>query len=67
MCDKISQRHVINFSAGPAMMPLDVLQKAQVEFLNYENTDSSVMELSHRSATFEKIIKKAEQDLRDIL
>jgi len=58
---------VLNFSAGPSAIPEDVLVEAQQEMLNYRNSGCSVMELSHRSSTYDKIIKDAEQDLRDIL
>ncbi|OWF49622.1 phosphoserine aminotransferase-like [Mizuhopecten yessoensis] len=58
---------VINFSAGPAKLPESVLEKAQHEMLNYNNTGQSVMELSHRSSDFTKIINAAEKDVRDIL
>ncbi|PWA00355.1 hypothetical protein BB558_003592, partial [Smittium angustum] len=58
---------VLNFSAGPSAIPLPVLQKAQAEFLDYKNTGMSIMELSHRSETFEAIIQKAEDDLRELL
>ena len=39
-----------NFNAGPSAMPLEVLQEAQAEFLNYANTGMSIIEMSHRSA-----------------
>lgn len=58
---------VLNFSAGPSAIPLDVLKIAQAEMLNFNNSGCSVMELSHRSSTYAKIIDEAEQDLRDIL
>ena len=57
---------VFNFSAGPAMLPECVLKKAAEEMLNYNGTGMGVMEMSHRSAPFEAIIKKAEADLRKI-
>lgn len=57
---------VFNFSAGPAMLPEVVLKKAAEEMLNYNNTGMGVMEMSHRSAPYEAIIKKAEADLRKI-
>ena len=60
-------REVWNFSAGPAQLPLDVLQKAQGELVSYKDTGMSVMEMSHRSKAYETIIKDAEQDLRDLL
>lgn len=58
---------VYNFSAGPAVLPKEVLKKAQEEFLDYANSGMSVMELSHRSPEFDEIIKGAEQLLRDLM
>ncbi|MEK7327805.1 MAG: 3-phosphoserine/phosphohydroxythreonine transaminase, partial [Chloroflexota bacterium] len=56
-----------NFNAGPAVLPLSVLEQAQGELLNYRGSGMSVMELSHRSAHFEGIIQQAEADLRTLL
>ena len=56
-----------NFSAGPAVLPEEVLREAAGEMLNYRGTGMSVMEMSHRSRAFEEIITTAEQDLRDLL
>ena len=42
-------KRVFNFGAGPAMLPLEVMQQAQAEFLNYQNLGASVIEISHRS------------------
>ncbi len=58
---------VFNFSAGPSMLPVEVMERAAKEMLNYEGCGMSVMEMSHRSADFKKIINTAEQDLRDIM
>lgn len=58
---------VYNFSAGPAALPEEVLKEAAAEMLDYAGTGMSVMEMSHRSKTFDKIIKDAEQDLRDLM
>ena len=58
---------VYNFSAGPSMLPMDVLQKAAAEMLNYEDSGMSVMEMSHRSAVYEKIINAAEALLREVM
>ncbi|MDO4285057.1 MAG: 3-phosphoserine/phosphohydroxythreonine transaminase [Eubacteriales bacterium] len=58
---------VYNFSAGPAMLPVEVLQEAADEMLDYQGSGMSVMEMSHRGKTFDKIIKEAEQDLRDLM
>ncbi len=58
---------VYNFSAGPAVLPEEVLQEAAAEMMDYQGSGMSVMEMSHRSAVFDEIIKTAEQDLRDLL
>ena len=58
---------LFNFSAGPAMLPIDVLKEAQADMLSYKGSGMSVMEMSHRSKEFEGIIKAAEQDLRTLL
>lgn len=58
---------VYNFSAGPAVLPEEVLKEAAEEMLDYRGCGMSVMEMSHRSPFFEDIIKTAEQDLRDLL
>lgn len=58
---------VYNFSAGPAMLPVEVLKEAADEMLDYRGTGMSVMEMSHRSKAFEEIITTAEQDIRDLM
>ncbi len=58
---------VYNFSAGPAVLPEEVLKEAAAEMLDYKGTGMSVMEMSHRSKAFEEIINTAEQDLRDLM
>lgn len=58
---------VYNFSAGPSMLPLPVLERAASEMLCYGDTGMSVAEMSHRSPDFEPIIKKAEADLRELM
>ena len=58
---------VYNFSAGPAVLPEEVLKEAADEMLDYRGTGMSVMEMSHRSKAFEEIITTAEQDLRDLM
>ena len=60
-------KRVYNFNPGPAALPLEVLQQAQEEMLDYHGTGMSVMEISHRSKEFESIIQTAEADLRDLL
>ena len=58
---------VYNFSAGPAVLPEEVLIEAAAEMLDYQGTGMSVMEMSHRSDTYQAIIDAAEQDLRDLM
>lgn len=58
---------IYNFSAGPAVLPEDVLQEAAKEMMDYDDSGMSVMEMSHRSKTYDKIIKEAESDLRELM
>ena len=56
-----------NFSAGPAVLPLEVLEKAQNEIIDYRGSGMSVMEMSHRSKEFQGIIDSAEANLRKLM
>ena len=58
---------VYNFSAGPAVLPEEVLREAAEEMLDYRGTGMSVMEMSHRSKAYDTIIKEAEADLRELM
>ena len=58
---------VYNFSAGPAVLPEEVLRDAAAEMLDYNGSGMSVMEMSHRSKVYEEIIEEAEKDIRDLL
>ena len=58
---------VYNFSAGPAVLPEEVLREAAAEMLDYQGSGMSVMEMSHRSKPFAEIIETAEADLRELL
>ncbi len=58
---------VYNFSAGPAVLPEEVLKEAADEMLDYRGSGMSVMEMSHRSKTYDAIIKEAEKDLRELM
>lgn len=58
---------IYNFSAGPAIMPVEVLKEAQEDLVSYKGTGMSVMEMSHRSKTYDGIFKGAENDLRTLL
>ena len=58
---------VYNFSAGPSMLPMEVLEKAREELLCYGDSGMSVMEMSHRTPEFEKILHDAEDGLRKLM
>jgi phosphoserine aminotransferase len=58
---------IFNFSAGPAVLPEPVLKKAQADLFAIPGVGMSILEVSHRSATFEQVIKEAEEDLRKLL
>jgi len=58
---------VYNFSAGPSILPVEVLESVRDNLLNYEGSGMYVMEMSHRSKVFQQIIDEAEQDLRDLM
>ncbi len=60
-------KRVFNFSAGPSMLSLEVMEQAASEMTNYRGTGMSVMEMSHRSRDFDNMIETAEQDLRDLM
>ena len=60
-------RRVVNFSAGPGVLPEPVLELAAAEMLSWEGSGLSVMEMSHRGSEFTSIAREAEQDLRDLL
>ena len=65
--EEIRVSRVYNFSAGPAVLPEEVLQEAADEMLDYRGTGMSVMEMSHRSKAYDTIIKEAEADLRELM
>ncbi|MBO5852230.1 MAG: 3-phosphoserine/phosphohydroxythreonine transaminase, partial [Clostridia bacterium] len=58
---------IYNFSAGPSMLPVSVLEKCRDDMMNYNGSGMSVMEMSHRSKVYDAIIKEAEADLRDVM
>lgn len=63
----MNTERIYNFSAGPSMLPLPVLEKAAAELLNYNGSGMSVMEMSHRSKFFDEIIQSAESLLRRVM
>ena len=58
---------IYNFSAGPAVLPKEVLQQAQAEMLNWHDSGMSVLEMSHRGGEFMGIAAEAEADLRELM
>ncbi|MBF7072863.1 3-phosphoserine/phosphohydroxythreonine transaminase [Glaciecola sp. MH2013] len=60
-------QNIYNFSAGPAMLPQEVMQQAQEEFTDWQNHGTSVMEVSHRGKPFIEVAEQAEADLRELL
>ena len=58
---------MFNFSAGPSMLPVEILEQVQADMLNYKGSGQSVMEMSHRSKEYLQIYNAAEKDLRDLL
>ena len=56
-----------NFSPGPAVLPLEVLEQAQSELLDWHGSGMSVMEISHRGKAFMQVAAEAEADLRELL
>src|SRR6478736_1369292 len=62
-----TMKRVFNFSPGPAVLPVEVLEQARDEMLDWRGTGMSVMEMSHRSKAFIGIAEKAEADLRELL
>lgn len=65
--EKCTMERVYNFSAGPAVLPVEVLEQAQKELVSYGDSGMSVMEMSHRSKDYESIINKTESTLREIM
>ncbi|MDO4486744.1 MAG: 3-phosphoserine/phosphohydroxythreonine transaminase [Bacillota bacterium] len=63
----MSKERAYNFSAGPSMLPLSVLEDVAANLVNYQGCGESVLEMSHRSAEFKAILADAEQNLRDIM
>ena len=61
------ENRVYNFSAGPSMLPVEVIEKVRKEMLNYDGCGQSVMEMSHRSKEFIKILEDAENNLRKLM
>ena len=63
----MADNRIYNFSAGPSMLPVPVLERCAADMLNYQGSGMSVMEMSHRSKVFQNIIDEAEADLRDLM
>lgn len=64
---RMNEKRIYNFSAGPSQLPEAVLKKAQKQMLNYEGSGMSVMEMSHRSAIYDAILKETQDRLRRLM
>ena len=60
-------KRIYNFNAGPAMLPLEVLQEVQSELLDLQGSGMSIFEMSHRAPIYEKINAEAEADIKELL
>ncbi len=60
-------KRIYNFNAGPAALPLEVLQEVQSELLDFAHTGMSILEISHRSPEFAKVLLEAEQDIKELM
>jgi phosphoserine aminotransferase len=58
---------VFNFSAGPSMLPVEVMERAKKEFTNYKNSGCGIIELSHRGSEFTEVIERAEKNVRELM
>jgi len=63
----VEANRVYNFNPGPAMQPLEVLKEAQAEFLNFQGTGESILEISHRAKEFETVLNQAKADIKDLM
>ena len=63
----MADNRIYNFSAGPSMLPVPVLERCAADMLNYQGSGMSVMEMSHRSKVYDGIIKESEATLRRVL
>ena len=63
----LNLKRVYNFNPGPATLPLEVLQEAQAEFLNFDNSGMSIIEISHRAKPYEKIHNQAKADILELM
>ena len=62
----MADNRIYNFSAGPSMLPVPVLERCAADMLNYQGSGMSVMEMSHRSKVYDGIIKETEATLRRV-
>ena len=63
----VEQKKIFNFSAGPCVLPKEVLRRAQADCMDWHGTGVSVMEMSHRSKSFAEITETARADLRKLM
>ena len=58
---------IYNFNPGPAVLPLEVLKEAQGEFLNFNHSGMSILEISHRAKQFDEVLEKAKADVKELM
>ena len=58
---------VYNFNPGPSMLPLEVLKEAQAEFLNFDNSGMSILEISHRAKQYDEVHNQAKADIKELM
>ena len=58
---------IYNFNPGPSMLPLEVLKEAQAEFLNFQNTGMSILEISHRAPAYDAVHNQAKADILELM
>ena len=58
---------IYNFNPGPAVLPLEVLKEAQAEFLNFNKSGMSILEISHRAKEFEAVLAQAKADVKELM
>ena len=61
------ENRIYNFNPGPAMQPLEVVQEAQAEFLNFAKSGMSIIEISHRSKQYEQVHNQAKADIKELM
>ena len=67
MATTLEANRVYNFNPGPSTLPLEVLKEAQAEFLNFQNTGMSILEISHRAKAYDAVHNQAKADILELM